>query len=1208
MLPSSYPARSAPVPHPTQTTMNAPTLNTRHLVAVSALAVLFAWPGPMLLAQTAGEKSSPTPATATGPSPETAKRLATDLAAPAPSGTPSATAKAGDEVLTLSPFVVTTDRDAGYLANNTMSGTRLNSRLEDLGASISVITKEQLLDFVSIDLNDVFAMEVSTEGTHTYSPNGPDARGGDVDNVSLNPTTSNRIRGLGAANMSIAGTAMTSTIPVDTYNVDAVEISRGANSSIFGVGEVSGTVNLVPSAAILNRNARSVSVSGSNFGTLRSTMDVNHVLVDNRLGLRILGVAENRGFERQPAFDKTRRLTLSMTARPFRNTTLRISQEWFEQVYSRPNSMMPRDLMTIWEGAGRPAWDPLTNTWSYTDRLGVVQTGTQIVSPTGLTNFPTGVWLQGLSTGRVRPTMFIDGGKAQWFGPTVWNSTNAAFPVRELANFFVPTNVDPFYGRPNGYIPSTNPNVAGTLGYQSILSTVDKSFYDYENINLAALNWATKDAKITRIQLEQFIITTKEQVLAAQLTYNREVVDDYTKAFVGNGGDGVNLSIVPDVNKNLPDGRPNPYFGAPHISALSPQIYSRPVDSEIKKLNVAYEIDLSRRSSWLRFLGKQKIVGYVEEADRIFAPQSVRWSDQISATFPSNLMSANSSAPAGVNVPWMNIPASGNFSRDNRAIWNARYYMGLPALRGVIYAPSAPDLSGAVNYRRWGNDASVAGTSGVTAAAANTWLDTPVSFEETYFTLGMQQTNLKTKGLVWQPMLFTDRIVGTIGVREDTMKVRNGPSTWAASPAGARNADGLITSDDWLTNFSSSPWLVQDKRTGSIKNSGRTTNLGLVLKPFAWLHLRYSESDSFKPSEYVLDFDALPLPNPNGKTRDIGIRLSMLDNRLVANLTRFETSSKDARPGAGVAARALAIDFDTPANSVNLDLQDWLATEYGKLYPTETPAQLEARANQLMGITSEYADTMRNNPLAITQDVQSEGYELELYYNPSRFWTVKATASQTETMISAYGPGFQAHLDNRLPLWTTVVSPFDKTTKFWDAAQPQSNTFTTARDWYTNLVENPMKLTLAQRGLPQPQVRKYRVGITSSYRLAGLTENRFLKAMTAGGSLRWEDKGALGFYGAPGVKDPANSDPGKVFVREFDVTRPIYDSAHTYLDLFWKYDFRMMEKVRCSLQLNVRNVTESGRLQPVGVNPDATVFSYRIIDPREFTLTARFDF
>src|SRR6185369_12682276 len=73
-----------------------------------------------------------------------------------------------DEVVQLTPFEVSATDDKGYYASSTMSGTRLNSKLEDLGASITVVTKQQMADMGSLDINDVFRYEASTEGTDNF--------------------------------------------------------------------------------------------------------------------------------------------------------------------------------------------------------------------------------------------------------------------------------------------------------------------------------------------------------------------------------------------------------------------------------------------------------------------------------------------------------------------------------------------------------------------------------------------------------------------------------------------------------------------------------------------------------------------------------------------------------------------------------------------------------------------------------------------------------------------------------------------------------------------------------------------------------------------------------------------------------------------------------------------------------------------------------
>ena len=114
-----------------------------------------------------------------------------------------------------------------------------------------------------------------------------------------------------------------------------------------------------------------------------------------------------------------------------------------------------------------------------------------------------------------------------------------------------------------------------------------------------------------------------------------------------------------------------------------------------------------------------------------------------------------------------------------------------------------------------------------------------------------------------------------------------------------------------------------------------------------------------------------------------------------------------------------------------------------------------------------------------------------------------------------------------------------------------------------------------------------------------------MKNFHVGGGVRWEDKASIGFYG----KAPSTL-PGSFngVVLELDPNRPIYDKARFYFDASIGYRMRFGgDKVRMNLQLNVRDLFEDGRLQPVGANPDGSIYAYRIIDPRRFILSASFD-
>ena len=54
--------------------------------------------------------------------------------------------KRKDDVLMLSPFEISEKLTVGYLANDTLAGTRINTKLKDVANSVQVLTKEFLED------------------------------------------------------------------------------------------------------------------------------------------------------------------------------------------------------------------------------------------------------------------------------------------------------------------------------------------------------------------------------------------------------------------------------------------------------------------------------------------------------------------------------------------------------------------------------------------------------------------------------------------------------------------------------------------------------------------------------------------------------------------------------------------------------------------------------------------------------------------------------------------------------------------------------------------------------------------------------------------------------------------------------------------------------------------------------------------------------
>ena len=161
---------------------------------------------------------------------------------------PPAPAKPADAepIETLSPFVVQTSRDTGYQATSTLAGTRLNTPVKDLAASISIYTKDFIEDVGATSSSDLLIFATGTDAAGAggnYSganndineprPNGNSAR--------IDPQGTSRSRGLAAPTFTRGYFA--TSIPFDSYNTGTVTVNRGPNSALFGVGSAAGVID-----------------------------------------------------------------------------------------------------------------------------------------------------------------------------------------------------------------------------------------------------------------------------------------------------------------------------------------------------------------------------------------------------------------------------------------------------------------------------------------------------------------------------------------------------------------------------------------------------------------------------------------------------------------------------------------------------------------------------------------------------------------------------------------------------------------------------------------------------------------------------------------------------------------------------------------------------------------------------------------------------
>ncbi len=1052
------------------------------------------------------------------------------------SGEPGA---AGETVM-LSPFEVNAE-GRGYYAANTMSGTRLNSKVEDLASSITVITKEQMADFAMLDLNDIFLYEAGTEGTGTYTEFSVDRNGSPVDN-SLNPNSANRVRGVGPANISFGNFETSGRVPLDPSNIDAVEISRGPNSTVFGLGNAAGTVNLQPASANVSRPRTQASFRFDDWGGRRSSVDFNRVLQPGVLALRGSVVYQHDAFVRQPSGTDTTRLNGMIRYQPFKRTSITASHSYYNIQGRRPNTTMPRDAVTGWKNAGSPTWDPVT----ISARINGVRVPGTFTSSTLPPYFAN-------SQFRNFSTLFIDpdGTIGFWSPDRTTSSTN---PNTGNQNIVLVNSVpDP--------IRATQPLFA------SDPSVTSKELYDWTDLNLAAVNRMHESTGTTHLQVEQIFLDTPRHLLALQLAGFQEDSQRRNRNLIGTAGSsGATGFLHVDVNERMIDGSPNPYFLRPFIGLYNVKgLTEQPNHRATYRAQLAYRLDLRREQSRLRWLGMHQFSGYTEYKE----------------TRSRTSIYRDMMLPNGTWYPYPTGTAE-SFTVPNIAINYYRYYVGDNQGQNIDQAPH-DFVSGTYPYR-WGNGVTGQFTTAQVRLAPDHWYGSTTAYSSRV---------IKTRGGVVQSHLLGGRLVTTLGLRDDRQYNRGG-----ANPLFNAQPDGTVTLDYDSIQRQDPDWVF---------NSGKTKTAGAVVKPFPWLHFYGNVSDSFQPAGTAVGLFLNPLPNPTGTGKDWGIALNFLDGKLVARLNRYETTEINTRNGSNrtLAQRVRSLDFYSPAytNAYALSVlaQSWVTNAAAAQGRTLSPDQINQELVRLTKLDIAYLTrpedpAEQNDLVAETQNLTARGTEIELNLNPTSFWTAKLNATQMESIDSKLAPGVSQWIAERLPVWESIIDP-ELGRPWFTERYGGSNS---ASQYLASNVVSLLNIARANEGKSRPQIRKYRANVSTSYRLAGLMgDHAVLKAVTVGGALRWEDKGAIGYYGVESL--PA-------VITALDPKRPIYDQAHLYADAFVAYRTRLFaRKVGATFQLNVRNLQEGGRLQAISAFPDGTPNGYRIIDPRQFIVTATFD-
>lgn len=1121
-----------------------------------------------------------------------------------------------DEVVTLSPFEVVADTK-GYYSANTMSGTRLNTKIEDLASSITVLTIEQMEDFAMLDINDIFLYTANTEGTGTYTDVTVDRNGQVTDNSQGNPNNANRVRGIASANIAYGNFEMTGRMPIDPLIVGGVEISRGPNANVFGLGNPSGTVNQVPVAANLTRNRYSTQLRGDSYGGWRASFDLNQVIWKDKLALRVNGGRQHDDWERKPTGFETKRLNAMIKFRPFKYTTLTASYLYYYGYGNRPNNTTPRDYVSAWTEAGRPGWDPVTQTVTYNgvtygaDAAGTAATrlmagsSTPIPIPSSSFNF----FLQPQAPGE--SAELAQARRAFSFAGGAFQRSNIFIDQTGINYWTAPTSTTGLVpGVDNGTIRLAGPSastmfgasVAGRFDGQPLFTTTptvsSKELYDWTNINLSAIDQFADRTDTYLVQLDQIFLNTRRQTLAGMVAMFREDAERYRRTPASNSGNsGQTGQLWVDVNLRNLDGTPNPNFGRPFIGVIEPRTAMSPALWDTYRAQLAYQIDLSREQNWLKWLGSHQISAYKDYKYRINRVYSYR-----------DVMTSNTAWINTALTPAMARGNQGNVTGGPQAGPNImrgffRYYVGDDNGSNVDYAPTA------FNYGSypfvWGN--------------TGNWRYDPITLGQvatTDNTGGTANTKqvIKTPGAVIQSNFMDGLIVTTFGARVDKVYSKNG-----LTPQQLTNDNTAFDYD--VIDHWEAEWRY---------SSGRTTTAGIVARPFRdlpfvrrWadsesgtmsflgdvlrgLAFTYNESDNFIPAAPAVDLYLNQLPNTTGDGKDFGFWLNMFDGKLVVRVNRYENNQYNARNGDAntIAQRVLRRDLEAgQSDSFRLFTvaSNWLTA----MNPNWEPDRLRQEVFNTIGIEearyNALVENYQNGTIAATNDITGRGTELEINYNPTQFWTIAANAAETESINSNVSSTIQEYIDERWELWTTMVDPTLPVTVnnpdrlWWRNNYGGSQT---AEQNYASFVEAPYAVIKETQGKSQPALARYGFKVSTNLQLAGVTDHALLRKFSVGGAVRWEDKKSIGYYGRQQLPDP---------ITQLDPDKPIWEPDRFYFDAFIGYKTKLFNKVNATFRFNVRNLQESGGLRPVRAFPDGTPYAYRIVDPRQFIFTASFD-
>ncbi|MEM9159053.1 MAG: hypothetical protein AAGB46_08385, partial [Verrucomicrobiota bacterium] len=220
----------------------------------------------------------------------------------------------------------------------------------------------------------------------------------------------------------------------------------------------------------------------------------------------------------------------------------------------------------------------------------------------------------------------------------------------------------------------------------------------------------------------------------------------------------------------------------------------------------------------------------------------------------------------------------------------------------------------------------------------------------------------------------------------------------------------------------------------------------------------------------------------------------------------------------------------------------------------------------------------------VTGDTTSEGYEYEIFYQPSVNWNIAINASKTEAKRLNIAQSYADYVNER---WALYQGPYGDV-RLWGPFVGETIGNKYGGEFYSNYL-----LFTLLNDSNVAELRPWRFNLVTNY---SFNEGK-LAGFNVGGSVRWQDEITIGYPVENGVDGEF-----------FDVNNPIKGSTETNFDFWAGYQRELNDAVDWRVQLNIRNAFTGDELIPITVNPDGTFANQRIAPGRSFTLTNTFSF